>query len=88
MGLFVDTKNISIENKNLNRYIKEYKDNCYDVFYELSKLSSYWKDRNTEIFEENIRRQKEDNLLILDLLERINYFYSYVEEIYDNNKIG
>lgn len=81
--LSVDTKKISSEVNNLDKYIREYRNNSYDIYNEISKLSSYWKDKNETIFEDKIVKQKESNLLILEKLESISSFYKIVEDIYN-----
>lgn len=86
MNLIVDTKNIDIENLKIKKYINEYIDNSSDIFYELSKLNSYWKDKDSIIFEDKIIKEKQQNLIIETNLEEINEFYKSVVEIYENLK--
>ncbi len=82
MELFVDTNKISEEIKKLDSYIKQYSDNSYETFHELSKLNSYWQGKYYNIFEEKIEKEKNKNLLIVEQLETISNFYKFAESIY------
>ena len=86
MSLYVDTNNIDLEVKNLDRSIKEYIDNSNDIFYELSKLNSYWKDNDYSLFDEKIKKEKEYFLYVIDNLEKISRIYKNIQDIY-NKKI-
>ena len=83
MNLVVDTNNIELEVKNLERSIKEYSDNSYDMFCELSKLGSYWKDNDASLFEEKINKERENFLNVTDGLEKISKVYKNILDIYD-----
>lgn len=83
MKLYVDTKSVSSENNNLRNYIKDYSDNCRDMFFELSKLSSYWKDDSSSLFLDKIKAEEMNCLLITEVLEKINELYKNVENIYE-----
>ena len=84
MSLFVDTKNVSSENNHLVDYIKEYRENSQEIFFEISKLYNYWKDDSTSLFQEKIREEEISCLLIVETLEKISDFYKNVENIYEN----
>ena len=56
----VDTKNIELETKNMDKLIEEYTNNSYDVFYELSKLNSYWSSMDSIAFLDNVNKEKEN----------------------------
>ena len=84
MCLMVDTKKLENEVKNLDKYISNYSDNSANIYFELSKLNSYWKDSNSDIFEEKINHEKVNNLDIVEMLEKVSSFYKEVENTYYN----
>lgn len=86
----VDTKNIELETKNMDKLIEEYTNNSYDVFYELSKLNSYWSSMDSIAFLDNVNKEKENSLFVIDDLKSINNIYkrvlnTYEEELGANN---
>ena len=50
MNLNVDTEKINDECEKLLEYINNYEENNNNFFYELSKLTTYWNDGNTQTF--------------------------------------
>lgn len=86
MGLKIDTSKISNEIKNLDKYINDYRDNCTDIYYELSKLNNYWKDDNANVFNEKINIEKVNNLDVIEVMEKISNYYKIVESTYHNFK--
>lgn len=82
----VNTKNIDSEVQNLDRYISAYKKNSAEIFNEISKISSYWKDNNQVVFENKIIRQKDNNYQLVSGLEKMSSFYKAVSEKY-NEKV-
>lgn len=88
MSLFVNTDMIEETIKKLDMSIKKYEDNSYDFFYELSKLDSYWKDDNYLLFNEKLKVNKNDNLQIIENLEKISNFYKYAENAFQKYKNG
>ena len=87
MNLIIDKKNIELELKKLNKYINEYNNNVYDVFYELEKLSSYWKDNDYFLFQEKNCIDKKNSLLLVKNLQEVSELYRSACDIYFNNDI-
>ena len=86
MTLKVDTKKINENIVELDKEIKNYSDNSYNIFFELSKLDSYWKGDNKNSFDDKIVKEKANNLVILDELEKMSNFYKNVQNLYDKYK--
>lgn len=86
MELNIDTAKIKENNKLLNKYIKGYEENSNDIFFELSKLSSYWKGTDANDYLDKINTQKKDNVLILNNLEELSEFYEEIDKYYDKFK--
>lgn len=87
MNFKVDIKNLNLELKNLNYYIEKYNDNSYDIFFELSKLSSYWKDKYSVFFNDKIKNDKQNMLFVLQNINKFNSLYKEIEKIYNISKI-
>ena len=83
MSLVVDTNKINMELKNLDRLLKYYSENTEDLFYELSKLDSYWKDENKLLFDEKVNKDKINNIFIFDNLNKVSKLYKEIQYIYD-----
>lgn len=86
MELNIDTTKIKENGKLLNKYIKEYEENNNDIFFELSKLDSYWKGIDSNEYLDKINIQKKDNTLVLNNLEELNDFYEEIYKYYDKFK--
>lgn len=86
MELNIDTTKIKENGKLLNKYIKEYEENNNDIFFELSKLDSYWKGIDANEYLDKINIQKKDNTLVLNNLEELNDFYEEIYKYYDKFK--
>lgn len=83
MNLNVDTEKINDECEKLLEYINNYEENNNNFFYELSKLTTYWNDGNTQTFLEKKNRQQLESLLIIENLKKISFFYSDVVMMYE-----
>lgn len=89
MNFNVDTKKLNNDIKMLDKYIKEYSDNSYEIFNNISKLSGYWMGKDASLFFDKINIEKKNNLLITDNLENMSNFFKEVVMYYDNfNKNG
>ena len=83
MNLNVDTEKINDECEKLLEYINNYEENNNNFFYELSKLTTYWNDGNTQTFLEKKNRQQLESLLIIENLKKISFLYSDVVMMYE-----
>ena len=88
MSLKVNTEKIKENYDYLDKYIKDYSDNSYNIFFELSKLSSCWNDDNKKYFDEKIIREKNSNIIILDELEEISRLLKNIENTYNKYNNG
>ncbi len=84
--LKTDTNKIGENIIILDKYIKDYKETSYTIFFELSKLDSYWHDKEKIVFDEKIIKEKNNNILILEQLDNILLLYKSIESKYSKYK--
>lgn len=83
MDFFVDTKKVKENYKLLDDYINDYQNNGNDIFFELSKINSYWHGIDADNFIDLISNQKKNDVLILSLLSDISSIYKNIDVYYD-----
>lgn len=86
MKLVINTNKIDAEIKLLDKCIKEYNNNSYDIFNELSKLTSYWSGEESKIFLQKINDEKVQVLNVVDNLEELSRFYKKLSNYYEKMK--
>ena len=84
MSLNINTNKVNNEIKILDKYIKEYKDNNYDLYFELSKLDNCWKGEDATFFMDKIKEEKTKNINLISSLENLSNYYKNVSSLYDN----
>ena len=86
MKLSVDTNSIGSSISKIDKYIKEYSDNSYNILYELSKIDNYWKGLDAATFIDKINDEKVNTSNILKALTDITNFYKSIHSYYDKFK--
>lgn len=82
----IDTNALIKDITLLEDYIKKYDDNFNEMFNELFKINEYYSENDSSELNKRINNMNSNNIMVLDILNKIVCFYKDVYNMYDNIK--